>query len=1105
VHSERFILYLNVHTVEELTTLAYCKMMEAKKEDDEHEVTILSLVCGEIDRLCEVLGSSSSSNKMQRPYALKQFQTSTIPKIKRLPLALDDHEYASESSPGRKMWACLFDIHIPFPDDRTQTQQEQEQQRRKHNKGEGGSGSESTTTASASCSSSSLVGTLMKVLSSSSESESTRERAISCLTDLFQAVIAIVRSGVPASASALALSSSSAFRDYFAVQFYIQYSHVIQRRFRSNDDARPAAKSSVLPMPTSTTIAIQNSADELPTTSEPEPVEEIRLQMVELVESVLDYWIRQRSSNQANLAAQQININDSSSRIASILYGGHALLDPFSELKQCCCRVVQKLCRVSPHIIPKHALQLIKPLTFDVTTEGVSSNSRQRSLLRHRHAKTRSAAVQATVSIIEAMAAVQEQEQKSSEKSRTTTFNTTRISKDLLVAAQYSTQQSTTAAAALALASLEITTEERINDEEIDTTTAAATTSTTSTLTPTYMLETFVLPCWLECSMLDRSGSVRKSIIDASRILVGVLAISRRQAQATASNNKLEQDTRSSKVVAEEVFPPLMLQLMFLQCADVAETNQVLAHNVLEDAADNNTRIFCQQCIRVVVPLLTNYNSHWPSQQRLGYLNTLCEMIKRATTSTSIIGIGIDEHDEDNNHNPSTVDGDVDESRICEFVVDAKSLEQILSILETAAGDSHHDDSSSDVEVHRALERCTITIGQASQMRVQCLTVLLDRLENVNGTPLSTSQKSTLLLLSAYIVKGSLLSQQEAQEVEANNTDNVKSWLGVDSQMQIMTRFVDLLSSNTLILNHFACREVMDHVALLMRELSPLFAATACNETTTSTTTTNPRADLVVTKYLRCCIQLLGSRDESVSNMVGQGIILHRMCDNRQEQKSKLMSVHFRPLLRMLERETETTGTDNHGSGSITAKNNDKIVPPLWDEESPQLSAFDALLRYAGSEVVLQHLDVVAPVFQRHLGAKTKRVDAPTNERSLSPDGDDSKVVEVSHSIKLSMLALLETSLSNANASATAAVSRNSNSESTVAAIQPFAQSMVETVILPNLVWQAGGAALGIRKVSLPVCFPCSNVAERTSWSQGQTTTISISKSKSTTTTGSLG
>jgi hypothetical protein len=84
VHSERFILYLNVHTVEELTTLAYCKMMEAKKEDDEHEVTILSLVCGEIDRLCEVLGSSSSSNKMQRPYALKQFQTSTIPKVSQV-------------------------------------------------------------------------------------------------------------------------------------------------------------------------------------------------------------------------------------------------------------------------------------------------------------------------------------------------------------------------------------------------------------------------------------------------------------------------------------------------------------------------------------------------------------------------------------------------------------------------------------------------------------------------------------------------------------------------------------------------------------------------------------------------------------------------------------------------------------------------------------------------------------------------------------------------------------------------------------------------------------------------------------------------------------
>ncbi|KAL7463298.1 hypothetical protein ACHAXS_003673 [Conticribra weissflogii] len=80
-----------------------------------------------------------------------------------------------------------------------------------------------------------------------------------------------------------------------------------------------------------------------------------------------------------------------------------SLLDPYPEVQRTCCLLIEKLARLCPLGVRMNGLGLLSPLTGmakDATVPGTMSGISKHCLFRHRHAKTRSKAVDASVAIV---------------------------------------------------------------------------------------------------------------------------------------------------------------------------------------------------------------------------------------------------------------------------------------------------------------------------------------------------------------------------------------------------------------------------------------------------------------------------------------------------------------------------------------------------------------------------------------------------------------------------------------------------------------------------------------------------------------------------------
>ena len=324
--------------------------------------------------------------------------------------------------------------------------------------------------------------------------------------------------------------------------------------------------------------------------------------------------------------------------------------------------------------------------------------------------------------------------------------------------------------------------------------------------------------------------------------------------------------------------------------------------------------------------------------------------------------------------------------------IDSNTLPSLVSLLLLAVSDDNHD-----AELTRVIDECGVYIGQSASLGSLVMQHILHTMNtgslNTNK-PLSNTDITSRLQIISQILKGSRST----------------NWIH-----PLLTQLIEMLSSD-LILSWFASQDVMNSLARVITELAPLLL--------------NQQESPVMSLYLLCCMQLLGCPESfGVYELIDEIVLSNKLAGKNPHKKKRLLQLHFKSLVSML-----------------WPINNDNDY--LWDDSSRQLYAFDALLRCATSTIVLENLDIVEPVFKRHLGATTKTTEAPKDKNEPN---------QVSHTLKLSMLALLETSISSA--------------EDSAPNVHSFAQSMVEAAILPNLKWQVGGAASGIRKVSLACLY----------------------------------
>lgn len=141
-----------------------------------------------------------------------------------------------------------------------------------------------------------------------------------------------------------------------------------------------------------------------------EPAEEIRFLLVEtasqwlsalstIIKTLPNYPSQQGLSSSIFLDEHEQNILDSTSQLVHSLYRS-VLLDPYPDLNREGCYLVTKLCEVFPKVIKIHLEALLRPLC-GVEYDSDISKPKQIPLVRHKHAKIRSLALETSANIVE--------------------------------------------------------------------------------------------------------------------------------------------------------------------------------------------------------------------------------------------------------------------------------------------------------------------------------------------------------------------------------------------------------------------------------------------------------------------------------------------------------------------------------------------------------------------------------------------------------------------------------------------------------------------------------------------------------------------------------
>jgi hypothetical protein len=174
-----------------------------------------------------------------------------------------------------------------------------------------------------------------------------------------------------------------------------------------------------------------------------------------------------------------------------------------------------------------------------------------------------------------------------------------------------------------------------------------------------------------------------------------------------------------------------------------------------------------------------------------------------------------------------------------------------------------------------------------------------------------------------------------------------------------------------------------------------------------------------MTNLLMCIIHLLGNGNES--NIQSGTLSILRDISARDNSSNLLDDYFIKLLSRLLIHEKE------------------------WVYGDRDLFAFDALIRFATKRTVCRYFNEVGTKIESYLAAKI-------------PKGLSKDEIHQTFQTKLFFMALLESIISN--------------DPSTNAQLHPFVQKMIQNALIPNLIWQPGGAmACATRKLAAATLF----------------------------------
>jgi len=181
---------------------------------------------------------------------------------------------------------------------------------------------------------------------------------------------------------------------------------------------------------------------------------------------------------------------------------------------------------------------------------------------------------------------------------------------------------------------------------------------------------------------------------------------------------------------------------------------------------------------------------------------------------------------------------------------------------------------------------------------------------------------------------------------------------------------------------------------------------------------------------LACCLHMLGCPDEfGLKENVKEFLSDLSKMNPYIGRDGDVFQTYFRSLM-------ETFFKDSMGNIILVCNGR--------DSQSPTFLAFRALLEFSDGTTVGENFDLISQIFEKHLFSSLKEKD--TFESST-----------IIYKEKLHTMALFESTISDP---------KFPNS-----CLHPFAIGLLQTAIIPNLVWRAGALASALRKLTLATLF----------------------------------
>ncbi|KAL3801640.1 hypothetical protein HJC23_013145 [Cyclotella cryptica] len=149
-------------------------------------------------------------------------------------------------------------------------------------------------------------------------------------------------------------------------------------------------------------------------------------------------------------------------------------------------------------------------------------------------------------------------------------------------------------------------------------------------------------------------------------------------------------------------------------------------------------------------------------------------------------------------------------------------------------------------------------------------------------------------------------------------------------------------------------------------------------------------------------------------------------------------------------------------------------APFPWKRSDPAFLAINAFLRMSRGSTIRSNFDLIAPLFLYHLPEKKEKSETSHsdghNSRAFAEKED---LVVEEYSLRMSFMSLLQAILSDGSFLKSASKQQGQPTQTSLSSqfSAQFSFDLLLSLVLPNLVWKSGGLAAALRKLSGATLF----------------------------------